>query len=89
LKLDAKERERLTRDCQAILGYFETIRRVDAEAAESAAALERAARLREDRVGSDPLERPPAEIAPAWREGYFVVPRLPAMDADGGTGEEA
>lgn len=38
----------------------------------------RAAPLRPDRVGFDPLLIPPGEVAPAWRDGFFVVPRLPA-----------
>ncbi len=36
--------------------------------------------LRDDRVRSEPLAHPPATLAPAWRDGYFVVPRLSAME---------
>ncbi len=36
--------------------------------------------LREDVVHPTPLEPGPAEMAPAWREGYFTVPRLSAME---------
>lgn len=35
---------------------------------------------REDVVAPVPLAIPPAALAPAWREGYFVVPRLAAME---------
>jgi aspartyl-tRNA(Asn)/glutamyl-tRNA(Gln) amidotransferase subunit C len=38
--------------------------------------------LQPDVVGSVPLVRPPAEFAPDWREGFFVVPRLSAMDGE-------
>jgi len=38
--------------------------------------------LHADVVGSVPLARPPAELAPDWREGFFVVPRLSAMDLE-------
>jgi len=38
--------------------------------------------LHPDVVGSVPLARPPAEFAPDWRDGFFVVPRLSAMDAE-------
>lgn len=37
---------------------------------------------REDRVDPVPLARSPEQMAPAWREGFFVVPRLGAMDAE-------
>jgi len=50
--------------------------------------LRRIARLAEldvtpaeiDRLDPTPLERPPADIAPEFQEGFFLVPRLPAME---------
>lgn len=30
----------------------------------------------------DPLEAPLAEFAPDFREGFFVVPRLPGLEVD-------
>jgi aspartyl-tRNA(Asn)/glutamyl-tRNA(Gln) amidotransferase subunit C len=36
--------------------------------------------LREDVVAPVPLTRPPAQIAPAFIDGFFVVPRLGAME---------
>ena len=38
------------------------------------------AELREDEVGPDPLHRRPAEFAPEFRDGFFIVPRLDAME---------
>ena len=87
LELGDDELEALTRDCQSILEYFEAIREVDVEGATPAGALERPAPTRDDRVEHDPLERPPAEAAPDWREGFFVLPRLPALDGDAADGE--
>ncbi len=81
LRLDEDELDGLTRDCQSILGFFEAIRRVDVESAEPAGALDHAAPTREDGVDQDPLTEPLDRMAPAWREGYFVLPRLPALDA--------
>lgn len=80
LRLSEPEVERLTRDCGAILEYFETIRDVGPDSGGPIAAGARLAPLREDRADCDPLLRPLAEMAPAWRDGYFVLPRLPAMD---------
>ena len=87
LELGDDEFEALTRDCQSILEYFEAIREVDVEGATPAGALEHPAPTRDDRVEHDPLERPPAEMAPDWREGFFVLPRLPALDGDTADGE--
>jgi aspartyl-tRNA(Asn)/glutamyl-tRNA(Gln) amidotransferase subunit C len=36
--------------------------------------------LREDKVAPVPLARGPAEMAPAFVDGFFVVPRLGAME---------
>ncbi|MGE0439904.1 MAG: aspartyl/glutamyl-tRNA amidotransferase subunit C [Gemmatimonadales bacterium] len=36
--------------------------------------------LRADEVAPAPLTEPPARFAPDFRDGFFVVPRLAAMD---------
>lgn len=49
-----------------------------------------AIRFRTDEVNPPPLARGPAEFAPAFRDGFFLVPRLGAFDAAGGAaGEDA
>jgi aspartyl-tRNA(Asn)/glutamyl-tRNA(Gln) amidotransferase subunit C len=39
--------------------------------------------LRSDVVAAEPLALPPAEMAPEFRAGLFVVPRLGAMEGEG------
>jgi aspartyl-tRNA(Asn)/glutamyl-tRNA(Gln) amidotransferase subunit C len=51
----------------------------DASAALFLPGPERAA-LREDVPGSVPLARPPAEFAPEFADGFFLVPRHEAME---------
>ncbi|UCF20576.1 MAG: hypothetical protein JSU87_03950 [Gemmatimonadota bacterium] len=80
LHLRADEAGELGRDCRSILDYFAAIRQLDVAGAAPADAGEGPAPLRADRVDSDRLERPLSEVAPDWREGFFVLPRLPAMD---------
>jgi Asp-tRNA(Asn)/Glu-tRNA(Gln) amidotransferase C subunit len=36
--------------------------------------------LRPDEVAPVPLARPPADFAPEFTQGFFVVPRLGAME---------
>jgi len=36
--------------------------------------------LREDREGAEPLVRSPADLAPEFRDGFFLVPRHGAME---------
>lgn len=38
--------------------------------------------LRPDVVGPVPLTRTPAEMAPAFQEGFFIVPKLGGMTAE-------
>ena len=86
LSLSEAETERLNQDCRAILEYFETIRGVGTGTAEPTGA-DPTPPLRADRTDCDLLEGTLAEMAPAWRDGYFVLPRLPAMDAEAGDDE--
>lgn len=41
-----------------------------------------AAPLRADEPNADALERAPEAIAAEWVDGFFILPRLPALDAD-------
>ena len=61
-----------------ILDYVAQLGEVTDDAA--AAGDERVALLRRDVVAPDPLARPPKDIAPAFREGLFTVPRLGELD---------
>jgi aspartyl-tRNA(Asn)/glutamyl-tRNA(Gln) amidotransferase subunit C len=80
LHLTEEQAARLVADCRSILDYFDSIKGVDLGDTAPQAEPAQAAPLREDRVAPDPLEIPPAQLAPAWRDGFFVLPRLPAMD---------
>lgn len=37
----------------------------------------------------DTLRRPPSELAPRWRDGFLLVPRLRALDGKEGEGRGA
>lgn len=82
LQLDAQEADRLAADCGAILEYFVGLRDIDVGDAEPGDASQRPTPTREDRPDGDPLALTPEEMAPVWREGYYALPRLPAMDGD-------
>ena len=66
-----------------ILDYVRQLEALDDGSAEIGDA--RAARLRPDTVGADPLLRAPRDFPATMREGLFVVPRLGAL----GGGEDA
>ena len=48
-----------------------------------------AARFRPDEVKPAPLARSPADMAPAFKEGYFLVPKLGQFGAGGDAGSDA
>jgi len=83
LRLRAEEVARLTEQLNDILAHVAELAAADTSAVEPEPATEWPAPLRSDDAAPDPLELPPARLAPAWEDGFFTVPRLPAMDTRG------
>ncbi|HEX7089758.1 MAG TPA: Asp-tRNA(Asn)/Glu-tRNA(Gln) amidotransferase subunit GatC [Longimicrobiales bacterium] len=79
LRLTPEEVERFAAQLGTILDHIGVLGEVE-EAALPAEPVEWPAPLREDGGHPDPLALPPRELAPAWEEGFFAVPRLPALD---------
>jgi aspartyl-tRNA(Asn)/glutamyl-tRNA(Gln) amidotransferase subunit C len=83
LDLDPDEMETMARDLASILDHIRDLERVDTEGLPAMRGVsEHTAPMRQDRPKADPLHLSLAEIAPAFAEGFFVVPRLAALDAD-------
>ena len=73
----------MSEQLSSILGHMDALAQVNASGSDSfVPASEGAAPLRADVERFDPLVRPVPEIAPDWRETFFVVPRLAALDAE-------
>jgi aspartyl-tRNA(Asn)/glutamyl-tRNA(Gln) amidotransferase subunit C len=81
LAVDDAEVERLTRQLDDIVGY---VAQLDGLPAEPGADLfhpgPAEVAWRVDEVRPQPLALPPAELAPEFRHGFFVVPRLTGME---------
>jgi aspartyl-tRNA(Asn)/glutamyl-tRNA(Gln) amidotransferase subunit C len=72
---------RLVEQLNRIVDYVAQLERVPADgAAEPLLPGPQQVDLREDAPGSVPLARPPAEWAPEFGEGFFLVPRHGAME---------
>jgi aspartyl-tRNA(Asn)/glutamyl-tRNA(Gln) amidotransferase subunit C len=80
LSMDAAEADRMTAQLNRILAHMDVLADIDLDGVPPfVLAVDGAAPLREDVPGADPLERHPADVAAAWRDGFFVVPRLAAQ----------
>lgn len=79
LELSPKELDRLTRELETILQRFEAIRDLGPDPVAPAVEGHEPFELRPDDPGPDPLMRPVEEMAPEWREGFFLLPRLPLL----------
>jgi aspartyl/glutamyl-tRNA(Asn/Gln) amidotransferase C subunit len=76
-----EELERLVSQLNRIVDYVAQLDRLPAERMDDAFLPGPAAvALREDVPGPVPLARSPAELAPEFAEGFFLVPRHGAME---------
>lgn len=83
LELAADEVGGLAHDLASILGHMEALREVNiSDAPPMEGVSEHPAPFRDDDSLPDPLVRPVEAFAPATSEGFFIVPRLAALDAD-------
>lgn len=78
LGVDDASAAELQRQLTRILDYVAQLSEVTDDG--TSAVDERAARLRRDVVDPDPLSRTPKEMAPAFKDGLFTVPRLGELD---------
>ena len=98
LRLDPEEAERMARDMSSILEYMAVLGAValepeptpdssgrDDSMLSGGAPTGRASQPSgRGKTEPDPLASPPSAFSPEWRDGYFVVPRLPGVSGRGG-----
>ena len=81
LAVDDRELPRLVEQLGRIVEYVAQLGEVPSgEEALAFLAGPEAVTLREDEVRPVPLFRPPSAMAPEFTQGFFVVPRLGAME---------
>lgn len=84
LELSEVEARRLAGELDAMLERLEELRALEPDVAEVRdASADSELRLRPDAPAPEPLARGPEDFAPAWQEGFFVLPRVSAMDEAG------
>jgi aspartyl/glutamyl-tRNA(Asn/Gln) amidotransferase C subunit len=76
--LEPEEESGLAGELTSMLGHLDVLRAVENRPEpDPPRSTDARARLREDEPGADRLAMPAEEIAPAWHDGYFLVPRAP------------
>jgi aspartyl-tRNA(Asn)/glutamyl-tRNA(Gln) amidotransferase subunit C len=81
LAVPEAELERLVSQLNRIVDYVAQLDRLPAERMDAAFLPGPASvALREDVPGPVPLARPPADLAPEFADGFFLVPRHGAME---------
>ena len=81
LAVDDADLDRLVEQLGRIVDYVAQLNRVPGDgAAEQFLPGPQELALREDVPGPVPLARPPAELAPEFAGGFFLVPRHGAME---------
>lgn len=89
LHVDEAALPALTEQMSRILDYVSQIAAVSGtEAVQPFTPGPTALRFRADDEPPVPLALTPAQIAPAFRDGFFLVPRLGAFDAAAGGGDD-
>lgn len=83
LRLDAGELERFTRELNAILAHVEALEEVDVSGVDGVGGVaDEVPPPRGDGGEPDELRALPERFAPAWRDGFFTLPRLAALGGD-------
>ena len=83
IRRDVGKLEQMRRDLGTFLVQIRELEGVDISGVPSmVGASEHTAPMRADLVSPDSLHLSLEEIAPAFEQGFFVVPRLAALDAD-------
>lgn len=81
LAVRENELDRLVEQLNRIVDYVAQLEQVPGDAtSDSFLPGPHSVVLRADTPGSVPLRHPPADFAPEFREGFFLVPRHGAME---------
>ena len=88
LELTEEEVDRFTRQLDAILGHAADLVASDRGDPVSPPSEQRIMPLAGDAPGSDALHLPVAALSPAFRDSFFTVPRLLAMQDPDATPRE-
>jgi aspartyl-tRNA(Asn)/glutamyl-tRNA(Gln) amidotransferase subunit C len=82
LAVDEARLPALAAELSRILEHMDVLQQVDVEGIDPDGRAGLAAPTRPDRVAPQPLAHPREQVAPAMRDGFFLVPRL-ATHQDG------
>lgn len=83
LRLDDDELERMTSDLNSILEHVDALSALeDDDVVDDSRWAERGSTRPTEETGADPERLDPSGMAPAFQDGFFVVPAPPGVHAE-------
>lgn len=84
LRLDEDALERMTADLNSILAHVDQLSELEDEAPGGGEWRDEVPSTRPEEGWGGERGLDPSEVAPAWRDGFFLVPSPPGVHAEGG-----
>lgn len=89
LAVPAEELDAFAAELSGILAHMDALAEVETTGIPDATEHAEGMRLADDRGPPVPMARGPQAIAPEWRDGFFLVPRLATHEGLGATEGDA
>lgn len=83
LRLEEDELRRMTADLNSILEHVDQLMELEEEAPGAGDGRTESASTRPEEGSGQDRDLDPSRAAPAWRDGFFLVPPPPGVHAEG------
>ncbi|MEX2467908.1 MAG: Asp-tRNA(Asn)/Glu-tRNA(Gln) amidotransferase subunit GatC [Gemmatimonadota bacterium] len=83
LRLDEDELERMTGDLNSILEHVDALGSLEGDGEIAGTAFEEGPSTRDEEASDGERGLDPSVVAPAWRDGFYLVPPPPGVHAEG------
>lgn len=83
LRFEEDQLDRMTRDLNSILTHVDELMELEEEAPGTGDGRPEGASTRPDEESGQERDLDPSRVAPAWQDGFFLVPPPPGVHAEG------
>lgn len=86
LRLEEDDLDRMTHDLNSILAHVDQLMELEEEAPGAGDGRTEGSSTRRTEGTGEERDLDPSRVAPAWRDGFFLVPPPPGVHAEGDGG---